>query len=216
MDDPTKAQMWLTSVEIIFSYMKCPNNQKIQSVVFFSTDRGATWWETIERMLGGDVNQITWEQLKENFYAKFFSASMRDEAARIDKFVSGLRLDLQGFVRAFRLAHADALRLTVDMSLHERMDQFNVVGKWSTSRQKRKAEQQPAGITPRDSSSGGTFHLHQQEVTEVGGATKELPSCRVCGRNHSDHCVAGKRICFRCKQEWHLANKLWRLELVKT
>ena len=29
-------------------------------------------------MLGGDVNQITWEQFKENFCAKFFSASLKD------------------------------------------------------------------------------------------------------------------------------------------
>ena len=28
-------------------------------------------------MLSGDVNQITWEQFKENLYAKFFSASLR-------------------------------------------------------------------------------------------------------------------------------------------
>nr|ABY56094.1 hypothetical protein [Cucumis melo] len=110
--------------------------------------RGTAWWETIERMLGGDVGQITWQQFKESFYAKFFSTSLRDakrqeflnleqddmtveqydaefdmlsrfapemiaaEAARADKFVRGLRLDIQCLVRAFRPAtHADALRL---------------------------------------------------------------------------------------------------------
>ena len=26
MDNPTKAQMWLTSIETIFRYMKCPND----------------------------------------------------------------------------------------------------------------------------------------------------------------------------------------------
>ncbi|TYK29803.1 gag protease polyprotein [Cucumis melo var. makuwa] len=41
-------------------------------------DRGTAWWETAERMLGGDVGQITWGQFKESFYAKFFSASLRD------------------------------------------------------------------------------------------------------------------------------------------
>ncbi|TYK04587.1 ty3-gypsy retrotransposon protein [Cucumis melo var. makuwa] len=40
------------------------------------------------------------------------------EAARADKFVRGLRLDIKGLVRAFRPAtHADALRLVVDLSL---------------------------------------------------------------------------------------------------
>ncbi|KAA0067889.1 gag-protease polyprotein [Cucumis melo var. makuwa] len=87
----------------------------------------------------------------------------------------------------------------MDMSLHERMDSSKAAGRWPTSRQKRKAEQQPAGITPIDSSSGGSFHHHQQEVTEVGGTTKELPSCRVCGRNHSGRYLASKRICFKSK-----------------
>ncbi|TYK28509.1 gag-protease polyprotein [Cucumis melo var. makuwa] len=77
LEDLTKAQMWLASVEAIFQYMKCPNKMKVQCAVFFFMDRGTTWWETIERMLDGDVNQITYEQFKENFYAKFFSASQK-------------------------------------------------------------------------------------------------------------------------------------------
>ncbi|TYK06207.1 pol protein [Cucumis melo var. makuwa] len=48
VEDPTKAQMWLSSVETIFRYMKCLDNQK-----------------------------ITWEQFKKSFYAKFCSASLR-------------------------------------------------------------------------------------------------------------------------------------------
>ncbi|KAL0546479.1 hypothetical protein IC582_016389 [Cucumis melo] len=58
--------------------MKCPEDQKVQCAVFMLTDRGTAWWETTERMLGGDVSQITWQQFKESFYAKFFYASLRD------------------------------------------------------------------------------------------------------------------------------------------
>ncbi|KAA0061213.1 histone H2B.3-like [Cucumis melo var. makuwa] len=29
MDNPTKAQMWLTSIRTIFRYMKCPEDQKV-------------------------------------------------------------------------------------------------------------------------------------------------------------------------------------------
>ncbi|KAA0049996.1 gag protease polyprotein [Cucumis melo var. makuwa] len=76
LEDPTKAQMWLSSLETIFQYMKCPQDQKVQCTVFMLTDRGTAWWETAERMLGGDVGQINWEQFKESFYAKFFSASL--------------------------------------------------------------------------------------------------------------------------------------------
>ena len=30
------------------------------------------------RMLGGDVRQITWDQFRDCFYTKFFSANLRD------------------------------------------------------------------------------------------------------------------------------------------
>ncbi|KAL0549215.1 hypothetical protein IC582_013696 [Cucumis melo] len=46
--------MWLSSLETIFRYMKCPEDQKVQCAVFMLTDRGTAWWETTERMLGGD------------------------------------------------------------------------------------------------------------------------------------------------------------------
>ncbi|TYK11716.1 gag-protease polyprotein [Cucumis melo var. makuwa] len=77
MDNPTKAQMWLMSIETIFRYMKCPDDKKVQRAVFFLEDRGTAWWETVERMLGGDVSKITWEQFKESFYAMFFSANVK-------------------------------------------------------------------------------------------------------------------------------------------
>ncbi|TYK11561.1 DNA/RNA polymerases superfamily protein [Cucumis melo var. makuwa] len=183
LEDPTRAQLWLSSLETIFRYMKCSEDQKVQYAVFMLTDRGTAWWETTERMLGGDVGQIMWQQFKESFFAKFFSASLRDakrqeflnleqgdmiveqydaefdmlsrfaseiiatEAARADKFVRGLRLDIQGLVRAFRPAtHADALRLAVDLSLQERANSSKVVGRGSTLGQKRKAEQQPIPV----------------------------------------------------------------------
>ncbi|KAA0043122.1 ty3-gypsy retrotransposon protein [Cucumis melo var. makuwa] len=78
LENFTKAQMWLSSLETIFRYMKWCEDQKVQCAVFMLTDRGTAWWETAERMLGGDVGQITWKQFKESFFAKFFSASLRD------------------------------------------------------------------------------------------------------------------------------------------
>ncbi|KAA0035197.1 ty3-gypsy retrotransposon protein [Cucumis melo var. makuwa] len=133
-------------------------------------------------MLGGDVSKITWEQFKESFYAKFFSANVkhakqqkflnleqgdmtveqydsefdmlsrfapgvvRGEAARTEKFVKGLRLDLQGIVRALRPAtHADALRIALDLSLQERADPTKAADRGSSLGQKRKAESEDLG-----------------------------------------------------------------------
>ncbi|KAL0546686.1 hypothetical protein IC582_016598 [Cucumis melo] len=236
--------MWLSSLETIFRYMKCPEDQKVQCAVFMLTDRGTAWWETTERMLGGDVSQITWQQFKESFYAKFFSASLRDakrqeflnleqgdmtveqydaefdmlsrfapemiatEAARADKFVRGLRLDIQGLVRAFRPAtHADALRLAVDLSLQERSNSSKTAGRGSTSGQKRKAEQQPVPVPQRNFRSGGEFRRFQQKPFEAGEAARGKPLCTTCGKHHLGRCLFGTRTCFKCRQEGHTADR---------
>ncbi|KAL0544048.1 hypothetical protein IC582_019159 [Cucumis melo] len=236
--------MWLSSLETIFRYMKCPEDQKVQCAVFMLTDRGTAWWETTERMLSGDVSQITWQQFKESFYAKFFSASLRDakrqeflnleqgdmtveqydaefdmlsrfapemiatEAARADKFVRGLRLDIQGLVRAFRPAtHADALRLAVDLSLQERANSSKIAGRGSTSGQKRKAEQQPVPVPQRNFRPGGEFRSFQQKPFEAGEAARGKPLCTTCGKHHLGRCLFGTKTCFKCRQEGHTADR---------
>ncbi|KAL0554344.1 hypothetical protein IC582_008263 [Cucumis melo] len=236
--------MWLSSLETIFRYMKCPEDQKVQCAVFMLTDRGTAWWETTERMLGGDVSQITWQQFKKSFYAKFFSASSRDakrqeflnleqgdmtveqydaefdmlssfapemiatEAARADKFVRGLRLDIQGLVRAFRPAtHADALRLAVDLSLQKRANSSKTAGRGSTSGQKRKAEQQPVPVPQRNFRPGGEFRSFQQKPFEAGEAARGKPLCTTCGKHHLGRCLFGTRTCFKCRQEGHTADR---------
>ncbi|KAA0059723.1 pol protein [Cucumis melo var. makuwa] len=217
MDNPTKAQMWLTSIETIFRYMKCPEDQK--------------------------VHKITWEQFKENFYAKFFSANVkhaklqeflnfeqgdmtveqydaefdmlsrfapdvvRDEAARMEKFVRGLRLDLQGIVRALRPAtHADALRIALDLSLPERADSSKATGRGSDLGQKRKVETQPDVVPQRTLRSGGVFQRHRRELAAAGRTLRELPACTTCGRVHGGRCLAGSGVCFRCRLPGHTAD----------
>ncbi|KAA0054088.1 ty3-gypsy retrotransposon protein [Cucumis melo var. makuwa] len=193
MDNPTKAQMWLTSIETIFRYMKCPEDQKVQCVVFFFEDRGTAWWETAERMLGGDVSKITWEQFKENFYAKFFSAKVKH--AKLQEFLIIEQGDMTveqydaefdmlsrfapdvGIVQALRPAtHADALRIALDLSLHERADSSKAADRGSALGEKRKVETQPDVIP-------------QQTL-----------------RVHGGRCLAGSGVCFRCRQPGHTAD----------
>ncbi|TYK29167.1 putative polyprotein [Cucumis melo var. makuwa] len=156
-------------------------------------------------MLSGDVNKITWEQFKESFNSKFFSANLRyakqqeflnleqgnmtmeqydvdfdmlsrfapdvlrDEAGRTNKFVRGLRLDLQGIVRPFRpTIHVDALCLAVNMSLHERANPTKAVGRGLTLVQKRKAEFQSTIAPQRNLRSEGLFRWHRQDLAAAG------------------------------------------------
>ncbi|TYK08816.1 ty3-gypsy retrotransposon protein [Cucumis melo var. makuwa] len=205
MDNPTKAQMWLTSKEAIFRYMKCPEDQKVQCAVFFLEDRGTVWWETAERMLGGDhaklqefLNLEQGDMTVEQYDAEFDMLShfapdvVRDEAARMEKFIRALRLDLQGIVRALRPAtHADALCIALDLSLHERADSSKAAGRGPALGQKRKVETQPDVISQRTLRSEGVLQRHQRELAAAGRTLRELPACTTCGRVHGGRCLAG-------------------------
>ncbi|TYK21777.1 gag-protease polyprotein [Cucumis melo var. makuwa] len=68
---------------------------------------------------------MTVEQYDAEFdmLSRFPPEVVKDEEAKTEKFVRGLRLDLQGIVRALRpTTHADALCLALNLSLHERAD----------------------------------------------------------------------------------------------
>ncbi|KAA0043078.1 ty3-gypsy retrotransposon protein [Cucumis melo var. makuwa] len=131
MDNPTKAQMWLTSIEKIFRYMKCLDDQKQE---FLNLEQG----------------DITVEQYNADFdmLPRFAPDIVKDEEVRTEKFVRGLRLDLQGIVRALKpTTYADALRLTLDLSLHERANPSKAAGRGSAHEQKRNVESQ-SNLTP--------------------------------------------------------------------
>ncbi|KAL0558781.1 hypothetical protein IC582_003363 [Cucumis melo] len=153
---------------------------------------------------------MTVEQYDAEFdmLSHFAPEMIATEAARADKFVRGLRLDIQGLVRAFRPAtHADALRLAVDLSLQERANSSKTAGKGSTSGQKRKAEQQPVPVPQRNFRSGGEFRRFQQKPFEAGEAARGKPLCTTCGKHHLGRCLFGTRTCFKCRQEGHTADR---------
>ncbi|KAL0561316.1 hypothetical protein IC582_001739 [Cucumis melo] len=153
---------------------------------------------------------MTVEQYDAEFdmLSRFAPEMIATEAARASKFVRGLRLDIQGLVRAFRPAtHADALRLAVDLSLQERANSSKTAGRGSTSGQKRKAEQQPVPVPQRNFRSGGEFRRFQQKPFEVGEGARGKPLCTTCGKHHLGRCLFGTRTCFKCRQEGHTADR---------
>ncbi|KAL0561386.1 hypothetical protein IC582_001811 [Cucumis melo] len=153
---------------------------------------------------------MTVEQYDAEFdmLSRFAPEMIATEAARADKFVRGLRLDIQGLVRAFRpTTHADALRLAVDLSLQERANSSKVAGRGSTSGQKRKAEQQPISVPQRNFRSCGEFCRFQQKPFEAGEAARRKPLCTTCGKHHLNRCLFGTKTCFKCRQEGHTADR---------
>ncbi|KAA0036524.1 ty3-gypsy retrotransposon protein [Cucumis melo var. makuwa] len=152
----------------------------MQCAVFFLEDRGTARWETAERMLGGDVSKITWEQFKENFYAKFFSANVKH--AKQQEF---LNLE-QG-----------------DMIVEQYDTEFDMLSHFAPVW---KVESQPDVIPQRNLRSGGVFQRHRRELVAAGRTLRELPVCPTCGRVHGSRCLAGSGVCFRCRQPGRTAD----------
>ncbi|TYK11888.1 ty3-gypsy retrotransposon protein [Cucumis melo var. makuwa] len=94
---------------------------------FFASLRDAKRQE----FLNMEQGDMTVEQYDAEFdmLSRFALEMIATEVARADKFVRGLRLDIQGLVRAFRPAtHANALHLAVDLSLQERANSSKGAG----------------------------------------------------------------------------------------
>ena len=77
MKEPTKAEIWLSSIETIFRYMKCPRDQKLQCAMFVLTDDAEICWQPVERLVVTKGGSINWAKFKERFYEKYFSANTR-------------------------------------------------------------------------------------------------------------------------------------------
>ncbi|XP_038889305.1 uncharacterized protein LOC120079215 [Benincasa hispida] len=77
LGDPTKSKMWLSSIETIFCFMRCPEEHKLQCTVFILTGNAEIWWHSAEKMIDTGGELVTWEQFKERFYEKYFSANTR-------------------------------------------------------------------------------------------------------------------------------------------
>ncbi|KAA0060493.1 ty3-gypsy retrotransposon protein [Cucumis melo var. makuwa] len=82
-----------------------------------------------------------------------------------------------------------------------------VASRGSTSGQKRKAEQQPISMPQQNFRSGGEFCRFQQKPFEAGEAARGKPLCTTCGKHHLGRCLFGTRICFKCMQEGHTAER---------
>ncbi|TYK29713.1 ty3-gypsy retrotransposon protein [Cucumis melo var. makuwa] len=139
-----------------------------------------------QEFLNLEQDDRTVEQYDAKFdiLSRFAPEMIATEVATADKFVRGLRLDIQGLVRAFRPAtHADALRLAVDLSLHERAN------------------------SPKVSGRDGEFRRFQQKPFEAGEAARGKPLCTTCEKHHLGRCLFGTRACFKYKQEGHTADR---------
>ncbi|KAL0561176.1 hypothetical protein IC582_001596 [Cucumis melo] len=196
--------MWLSSLDTIFWYMKCPEDQKVLCTVFMLTDRGTAWWETTERMLGGDVGQITWEQFKESFYRKFFSASLRDATRQ-----EFLNLEQDDRTVEQYDAEFDMLsRFAPEMIAIEmaRADKFvrglrlDIKGLVRAFRPTTHADALRLAVDL-------SLQKRANSSKVAGEAARGKLLCTTCGKHHLGRSLFGIKTCFKCRQAGHTVDR---------
>ncbi|KAL0539893.1 hypothetical protein IC582_024114 [Cucumis melo] len=125
-------------------------------------------------MLGGDASKITWEQFKENFYAKFFSANVK-------------HTKLQEFLN-FEQG---------DITVEQYDVEFDMLSRFAPDVVRDEAARTEKFVR------GGVFQRHRWELAATERTLRELPIRTTCGRVHGGRCLVGSGVCFRCRQSGH-------------
>ncbi|XP_038885962.1 uncharacterized protein LOC120076265 [Benincasa hispida] len=171
LGDPTKAKMWLSSIETIFRFMWYPEEQKLQCTVFILIGNVEIWWRSAENMIDTGGELATWEQLKERFYENHRGS--KDKEIHLGP-RGGLRgivhaLDLKMYVAALRAA----MRVDVDSQVGEEYRRSLGIG--TSIGQKRKK----GHMSDRCSRRNAPEHRDQPVSSFKGGPSRQQQQGRV-------------------------------------
>ncbi|XP_052187706.1 uncharacterized protein LOC127798285 [Diospyros lotus] len=88
-DDPSSAEYWLEQTEKLLQHLQCSEEEKVRCATYTLEEEAGRWWQSTERSLirsqqereaeNEDVPTYTWAGFKEEFNAKYFSKSWKEE-----------------------------------------------------------------------------------------------------------------------------------------
>jgi hypothetical protein len=118
---------------------------------------------------------------------------VKPETRRIERFISGLPMDIKGHVISSR---PTTFQSAVDLSriLYRERTEVVVVEpkrKWNGNNGKGNEER---------------FRGNNQEERQEKKARVDVAGCKKCERNQAGKCKIGSGACFRCEEKGHLAN----------
>ena len=80
LGDPIDAEKWIRSLDRIFDYMSCTNEEKLTCAQFQLIDDADYWWESVKRTMTYEQwQEFTWEDFKEEVYQKYIPDCYREK-----------------------------------------------------------------------------------------------------------------------------------------
>ncbi|XP_073317259.1 uncharacterized protein [Primulina huaijiensis] len=78
--DPTVAEGWIKSIELIFTFMELQDADRVRCATYLLKDDAQLWWEGAS--VSENLQNLTWEGFKEVFYSKYFTDDVRSRLTR--------------------------------------------------------------------------------------------------------------------------------------
>lgn len=78
MGDPSIAETWIRSLERIFNFLRCTNQERLKCATFLLTGSADYWWEVRRKTTTPEqLAQLTWEDFKTCIHDKYIPKSYR-------------------------------------------------------------------------------------------------------------------------------------------
>ncbi|XP_020259062.1 uncharacterized protein LOC109835498 [Asparagus officinalis] len=110
------AEYWITEIEKVFTYMRCPEEEKVDYAVYMLKECAYGWWQiqyfpsTVRKQKEQEFRKLeqcdkTVAEYEEEFtyLSKFATHLLGKEEDRARRFKEGLRPDIRKVVSAFEL-----------------------------------------------------------------------------------------------------------------
>ncbi|WJX83395.1 hypothetical protein P8452_66060 [Trifolium repens] len=75
---PETADLWLQSVERIFGAIHCPEGEKVVLATYQLLGSSEYWWRNTRRIMENVHEELSWENFKRRFLAKYFPETARE------------------------------------------------------------------------------------------------------------------------------------------
>ncbi|XP_012830024.1 PREDICTED: uncharacterized protein LOC105951179 [Erythranthe guttata] len=97
--DPTIAEEWIKSLEVIYDYMQMTDRDRVHCAILLLRNEARHWWEGIKE--GTNLETLPWTDFKVQFFEKYFSKDVR--AHKLKEFLELSQGDLPmiEYIRSF-------------------------------------------------------------------------------------------------------------------
>ncbi|XP_012857139.1 PREDICTED: uncharacterized protein LOC105976416 [Erythranthe guttata] len=225
--DPTIAEEWIKSLEVIFDYMEMSNRDRIHCSLFLLKNEARHWWEGTKE--GIDLTNTTWSAFKILFFEKYFSKNLRAQKLKEFLELKQGNLSVAEYVRRFEQGclYAPFISRDADEKANHFLRGLNpviqrdvrmssvttfrkIVDKALEADQAEQVIRQSRSVPPATTHKwkrphpGPSQNNGKRPMIQNHATPPARPICPKCRKPHFGPCAQGTNNFYRCGKPGHL------------